>query len=347
MSQTSHRHWAAILITAQLGAACAAELDRQPLSALELRLTEIEGGTGRIQYTLTNHSDAPLQVLAWRTALHQNPDPLFRIAVAGSEVAYRGPRIVRPAPSAEHYLELGPGESASTAVDLVELYDLREAGRYEVRALPTGAGFVRGDNAPDVLANSTLIVEINPERSARGTPAVGLNTGALMVSECDDAQRQDLERAQDAAYEYAAEAAAHHYIAGHDARAERWFGPYSDARHGVISTIVRGVYYRLEEDPFTYLCNEDFGRGCTDALAVMYPWINNMIQICEAFFDRPTSGQADSQAKIIIHETAHFHAAQDTAHGVDDAKALIRYNPDWAVWNADNYAFYALDPVID
>jgi peptidyl-Lys metalloendopeptidase len=342
-----------VALIASLCCACADLPERADGKArgsdLELRLTELQPGSGHIEYTLTNHSASPVRVLRWQTALHEHSDQLFRVYRDGSEVTYLGPFIHRPQPQRSHYLELAPGQSLTANVDLTARYDMGELGSYEVRTVPFAREFVLEQGSVTVPGTVSLAIEVDAERHVEDPAEIGVKSEALAFSECDEMESFVLELAQAFALAYATEGADHYATYGHDARGELWFGIQGPLYRAGIRNTLNGIRARLEANNLTYHCSETFGIGCADALAITYPWLPNFIQICDLFFADDLVG-AYSMAATIVHEVAHLQWMQDVMFNGDYTRtvqqvlALAASYPGQAAVNAENYAMYTVNP---
>ncbi len=94
------------------------------------------GETVPLSFTLTNNTDADLYVLKWYTPLEGIAGEIFRVERDGQPVPYQGILATRAAPSAEDYILLEPGASASADVDLATAYDFSQAGAYTIEFIP-------------------------------------------------------------------------------------------------------------------------------------------------------------------------------------------------------------------
>jgi len=105
-------------------------------AGLELRLSEPsqkDFGSGKIVYSLSNTTAAPVQLLRWQTPLDGLSSELFQVTKNGEPVAYEGILAMRTAPTAADYVELAPGATLASEVDLTAYYDMKAGGQYEVR----------------------------------------------------------------------------------------------------------------------------------------------------------------------------------------------------------------------
>ena len=65
------------------------------------------------------------------------------------------------------------------------------------------------------------------------------------------------------------------------------------------------------------------------------------IYICPPFFDRET--KADFQVHTLIHEISHYYGSEDhpdIEYGEYAARELAARDPELAIHQAENYAFY-------
>lgn len=92
------------------------------------------GGPAEIRFVLINPSREPVWVLKWNTPLEGWMGSIFTVTGPdGTELPYMGPLVKRGDPSREEYVQIPPGGEAEAAVDLANVYDLREPGSYRLR----------------------------------------------------------------------------------------------------------------------------------------------------------------------------------------------------------------------
>jgi hypothetical protein len=90
------------------------------------------GGPVNLRFSIHNQTDRTLHVLSWYTPLEGIAGEIFHVMRDGDEVSYQGMLAKRGDPSRDEYVAIEPGAAASTVMDLSEVYDLSEAGRYRV-----------------------------------------------------------------------------------------------------------------------------------------------------------------------------------------------------------------------
>lgn len=104
-----------------------------PSQPLECRIEPVAGRSTSLRFTLTNRTAAPLWVLRWNTPLEGWKGTVLTVTANGTEIPYQGPMLKRGDPDREDYVEIPAGEPASATVDLAEVYELGQPGRYEVK----------------------------------------------------------------------------------------------------------------------------------------------------------------------------------------------------------------------
>jgi hypothetical protein len=104
-----------------------------PSQPLECRIEPVADSPTSLRFTLTNPNAAPLWVLRWNTPLEGWKGTILTVNHNGTEIFYQGPTFKRGDPSREDYVEIPAGESASATVDLAQVYEVSQPGRYEVK----------------------------------------------------------------------------------------------------------------------------------------------------------------------------------------------------------------------
>jgi peptidyl-Lys metalloendopeptidase len=100
---------------------------------LECRIEPVAGSPTSIRFSLANRTAAPLWVLRWNTPLEGWKGTILTVTANGTEIPYQGPMLKRGDPSREDYAEIPAGESASASVDLSQVYEVSQPGKYEVK----------------------------------------------------------------------------------------------------------------------------------------------------------------------------------------------------------------------
>lgn len=110
-----------------------------PVPALECRVEPrpplTPGGPVEIRFTLTNPASEPLWALRWNTPFEQRwMGTVFTLTgPGGEEIPYQGPMAKRGDPTRESYVEIAPGGTAEATVDLAQVYDFSNPGRYRLQ----------------------------------------------------------------------------------------------------------------------------------------------------------------------------------------------------------------------
>jgi peptidyl-Lys metalloendopeptidase len=293
-----------------------------------------------VRVTLRNDGAQDLSVLRWQTPLRGVESDLFDVRLDGQSVSYTGRLYKRPAPTAEDYLRLAPGTSATVEVDLSRYYDMSRTGEYSVHY-----------GVPEVESNVLWLAVERSEQTrllralARKQPR--LATGEILDPDfvsCSVSQQSDLYDALDGG-EYLS-AKAYNYLRTvpvnkrkKNAAYKTWFGRYTASRYSTAMQIYANVYTVFSDYTVTFHCDCDE----EDTYAYVYPDQPFEIYLCGLFWDSPTIG-TDSQAGTLIHETSHFDivaGTDDYVYGQSACKKLASKDPNRAVFNADNYEYFA------
>jgi hypothetical protein len=87
-----------------------------------------------LQMTLSNTGTQALRVLVWNTPFERAwRGASVELWREGKELPYQGPAVKRGPPSADQYLEIPPGTSREASLDLGLVFDVSQAGAYELR----------------------------------------------------------------------------------------------------------------------------------------------------------------------------------------------------------------------
>lgn len=144
----------ALALTALSLAACSCILEPENRPRMECQIQPrpplTAGGPVQIRFALTNPTDETAWVLAWNTPLEQPAlGTVFTLTgPGGEEIPYQGPMAKRGEPAREDYVEIAPGGTAEAVVDLAQVYEFKNPGRYRLQV--TGDLF-------DVTADSDQI----------------------------------------------------------------------------------------------------------------------------------------------------------------------------------------------
>lgn len=148
----------ALALTALSLAACFRGIQPEKRSEMECQIQPrpplTAGGPVQIRFALTNPAAEPVWVLSWNTPLEQRPmGTIFTLTgPGGEEIPYQGPMAKRGAPARESYVEIAPGGTAEAVVDLAQVYEFKNPGRYRLQV--TGDLFDvarKGDEIPRPL----------------------------------------------------------------------------------------------------------------------------------------------------------------------------------------------------
>lgn len=299
-------------------------------------------GEGAVWVEVQVHNPGPraVKVLRWQLPEGELQGPLFEVLDAQGRAAdYTGPLVKRPAPRAEDFVRIAPGQTLSYRVDLGARYALGD-GQYQVRYRGLSAdarvGELRSGAAVPLWTSGRAAL---PQALApQGIdPAVGpiVYTGACTASE-----KTDLATAAAEASTYATKAKRYlKAMTGGTARYTTWFGAHDASRWGTVKTHFGKIDSAFKQQTLTLDCS------CSDngVYAYVYPNAPYKIYLCGAFWAAPMKG-TDSKAGTLIHEMSHFTVVagtKDHAYGQAAAKALALSDPAKAIANADSHEYFA------
>jgi peptidyl-Lys metalloendopeptidase len=343
----------ALITSAAVG--CAGQVEDTPNdeggAGLAVRLAALEPGSGRIEYSLTNHTSKPVRVLGWKTGLYAVYDPLFEIYRDGSAIDYRGPIFHHAQPVPSDFVEVAPGERLSAEIDLTESYDLRDGGTYEVRPVTLEPSSVLDGEAIELNTGAPVRIQVDAERAAHGMAAVAASSQALTAAtSCtpDDIDKINVARGQ--ALNNAREAKDYFTENSYDERALRWFGTADIDDTYYVGNGLHTIFSLLDTHAFNFQCwPASYYRCWLNTLAFVNPWdtsANKVVNFCALFFKSDPPGR-DSRAVTVTHEVSHFYTKLgDFDYFVEGALKLAKNKPDQARSNAENYALYTIDSQI-
>jgi peptidyl-Lys metalloendopeptidase len=300
-----------------------------------------------VQVTVTNTSASPVRVLAWTLPLAEIEAPLFDVTRDGQKVRYLGIRVKRGAPGPDDYIELAPGASTSTAVELSALYEMNITGAYTIRyrsgaldmygapGARAGAGELQSEPVSiwidGRLPRGTVTPEPLPLRAMQAAAA------GLAYSKCSNAQQGQVSSAATAALAMATDGEAYMQKNALAARYGEWFGAVDQDRAQLVKSHFGAIREAFASKPVTVDC------GCNKSyFAYVYPSQPYKIYVCKAFWNAPMTG-TDSKGGTLVHEMSHFTVVagtDDWVYGQMGAASLARTDPAKAVENADSHEYF-------
>jgi peptidyl-Lys metalloendopeptidase len=309
-------------------------------------------------FTLANQTAEDLRVLTWYTPLEGLLGEIFVVERDGESVPYRGILMKRGVPSAEDYVEIAAGSSASAEVEIGEAFDMSEPGEYKVTyRSPSISHVIRPDESPAIdlrelgpvsIPSDTAAVRIadaEPEDKEPPSPDSPTTKEAKQgtYANCTTTQQNTISQADTSASFKSAVVYSH--LDGlsvsklkTDALYKKWFGTYTATRHAKVL-----ANWKKIQDAFgqtrKYNCK---GPACkSSTYAYVYPGGDVEVFLCNQFWNAPDTG-FDTKYGTLIHEISHEAAAtKDHAYGQTSCANLATNDPDKATANADNYEYYA------
>ncbi|MBZ4416209.1 M35 family metallo-endopeptidase [Myxococcus sp. RHSTA-1-4] len=294
-----------------------------------------------VTVTMTNVSSRTVRVLKWHTPVDGLKEDLFKVTADGVAAEYNGRHYKWATPQATDYLNLAPGESVSSKVDLASVYDFSKTATYDIRFDSAGHHDATHDGVSQLSSGSvSVFVEGRPFVHPEAEAAPGTVTAmALSTANCSSTRVTSVTTAFNSAKTYANNAVT--YLSGTPSATSRfttWFGTYSSTNWNTIKTHFTSIKSAFDTKSVIVDC------GCSDsAYAYVYKNSPYRIYVCNAFWSAPNTG-TDSRAGTLIHEMSHFTVVADTddwAYGQSAAKSLATSNPTRARDNADSHEYFA------
>lgn len=302
--------------------------------------------SGQIVFSLANNSSNLIQVLKWHTPFLDNIGKnLFWVTLNGKEIPYTGRLVKYGKPNKESYLQIQPNEQISITVDLLSLYAIQEAGKYNItfnsavsyNYQKPGFPTITVQSREEVISN-TIDMTIDAPRFAAVAYKLPPN-----YSGCTATEISTLDTAHTEAETIALQAVSSLQNSPEDERSEApryrtWFGTYSQTNYDTVSTNFNQISQALSEETMSFHCD------CNDAsYAYVYPDQPYIIHLCTEFWTAQATG-TDSQSGTLVHETSHFIVVADTndhAYSQSNCKDLAVSNPALAIDNADSHEYFA------
>lgn len=310
--------------------------------------------------TITNNGHNQQKILGWYTDLEE--EKIFHIERDGVEVEFMGPHYKRHAPTEKDFIKLKSGESLTRSFELTSLYDMSEAGNYEV-SYEVGSLHLFSDNKQTTKNISTnKVVKAQVERLSSssaylwldGVQLAGISTtknkrssaaecvdGTCFSGRCSNSEKTSIVSALDAANQITNNAVS--YLDAHSSnntstRYDTWFGDATSNRYNTAASHFDAINDTIDNEAITFdcSCNQSY-------FAYVYPNQPYKVYLCRSFWSADELG-TDSRAGTIVHELSHFNVVagtDDVVYGQSGAKSLANSNPDQALNNADSHEYFA------
>ena len=321
-----------------------------------LRVSVMALGDGQVEVIVTNTSRKTARVPSWQLPSAAAEQNLFAVSHEGQPVRFEGAMIKRGTPSSADFAILRPGQSHRAVVNLGQMYDMTQVGRYTVTysaplqyASMSGGSQLKQANGLPMVAQGAPIQFFHDAAAAKESSRVRASakpsTGGTVVNGvsyvgCSSTQINGAGNAVVSARTYSENAKG--YLNGGTVgpRYTTWFGAYTSARYGTAQQHFQAIDAAMDQTGGQIKIN----CGCNQSYyAYVYPTRPYEIFVCRAFWSAPNTG-TDSKAGTLIHEMSHFNAVaatDDHAYGQTAARSLATSDPTRALDNADNHEYFA------
>lgn len=302
-----------------------------------------------LTFELTNLGADSVSVLRWQMPADELEADLLVVERDGVAVPYQGMLAKRPAPTAEDYVEILPGETFSVTFDPSAAYDMTVRGEYTIRyrgrltdvlAEPSRGGVhAMGTPAPtraDVASNAVNLYVEGVEPGFRlDFPITDMTISGY--NKCTTSQQTTLQTAHANAITISGKAKNNVVDVP---LYTYWFGTYSTTNDAIVTDHFNKINDAFVNKPVVYDC------GCKKPYyAYVYPSQPYKIYVCKVFWSAPALGR-DSKAGTLVHEMSHFYvvaSTDDYVYGATGAHNLALTDPAKAIDNADNHEYFAED----
>ncbi|PIL33831.1 hypothetical protein GSI_03537 [Ganoderma sinense ZZ0214-1] len=318
----------------------------------------------KVVTTLTNTGDETLKLLNDpRTILSALPVDTFTITDSdGASPSFIGvlvkysPSLAANSTDPSALTVLEPGASVSVTHDLSSTYDFTDTG-YTTYIIEASNVFHIVDANDDISEIRATVVDSYVTKLTGGS----LTAGAVALSPratfkgCSRQEEATLDVVIPVATAYAQQAFAYLLTLSPNSSSPRytaWFGTLTPQRLNIVSDHFRHIS-ASNFSVFTYDCST-----CTrdDVFAFVSAADFGTVYLCGQFWRAPLNG-TDSQGGTLVHEcptkamtitisqqASHFTVnggTSDFAYGQVAALELAQFDPDKAVFNADNHEYFA------
>jgi peptidyl-Lys metalloendopeptidase len=308
-----------------------------------------------VTFELHNPTGQDYSLLVWDTPLERWDREVGRyvkISHGNRDLAYQG-RVVRRSgtPGARSYRTVHAGETVRETVDLSTAFAFTEPGTYTVTldsrirdavpgAAPSGRASIQftGHELDAAAATFELLPGGQPRPTITATLRQNDSKAALKAKfrHMSDSQERDVRNTIPKADRYVDKAIDVLHDDPRSDRYKKWFGKWNDHRYDQVSSIFRRIDHDADDATYDGACDDE------DIYAYVRSDYPDHIWLCAGFWDLPLTG-IDSKAGTIVHEESHFDVnggTQDYAYGTENCMELARHDPNTAIANADNYAFF-------
>lgn len=314
------------------------------------------------EVTITNNHDKDYYLLLRNTPLQGLRSHMFSVSTSGKEIPYDSILVKQCIPkvlSKEHFALIKAKSSLVSSVDLSEAYSFSSAGAYTVQLRTRFELFAdnpnnisvqhvasnheefwlhESENQPKLTMGQlvrTRTTAHSLESPLRHEAAAINRARSLRFDGVTTRQReQEATSAFNAAY--AVMTPSYKAATPNNALYQEWFGNINNRQK--VRIIYSSMKKSMEKDQYTIYFN---GPECTpDDCAYTY-YRNNVIYTCTDWYKAPAVG-FNSKMGTVVHEMTHIlKDTEDYEYGRTACRNLAQTNPNKAVNNADNYAYFS------
>jgi len=311
---------------------------------VNLNLEAIENN---VKLSVENHESQPFKFLSWGTPFEKEGlthDAYLVQRTYKESASYLGYHAFRAEPTDDHYVTVPPFSTVEAVIDLSRYYHITKDGEYRVSlTLPCSNELYPFQNNVSTIIKFTkshVVASKNVYRSI--VKRAGEKTQEF---QCNDKQTRYVKDAYRGAVGGAQRALK--YVQNRKDYGNyygTWFGQqYSPDRYNTVLDVFGKLSPYLSQGQYNFDCNNTkLSSFCRQQGFYAYAEFadgSHTIHFCLFYFK-----DVSVKFRAVIHELTHFNdlgARKDVAYGAVQCQTLAATNPDRAVLNADNYAFFA------
>ena len=246
----------------------------KPQLDVDVSVANDDKGNVNATLTITNNGHGQQKILGWYTDLEE--EHIFNITRDGEEVEFFGPHYKRQAPTENDFIKLKSGESLIKTFELSALYNMTQAGNYEVSydvssfQLYSNKGQMKKAQRLNVERLTSAVTSIWLEgieskgNSNKGKPGGGGGGasdcigGTCFTGRCSNGQKTELISALAAADQITNSSVSYlnsHSANNTSARYNTWFGAATSSRYYTAVSHFDAINDAIDNQAITFDCS--------------------------------------------------------------------------------------------
>lgn len=293
--------------------------------------------SSNIHVSIKNTGDKNIHILKRNIDINNN---IFSVRFNGQEVPYIGRIIKRKHNNNTNYITLEPEEIYSFDVILSEYYKMNKKGNYSIQYKSGKQTEIKKELYTAQIKTKKLKV-LSFNFSPLSTKYTKTMRKMGNYNQCSQIEINTIMAARQKALLISEDALNAINTTAEFIKSDRyvtWFGTTTNTNAKVVKASFNNITDALKNK------NIDFDCSCNDPyLAYVHADKPYKIYLCNGFWSAELEG-SDSQSGTIIHQLSHFDIVASTenySYGKEDAKKLATQYPQYTIYNADAYEYFA------